>query len=119
MIRANRIRDLLIIFLLSLFLAACAILQESKSWSEWTPKEKAAWMNATYNRQYDDYIKIVNLPNLSLKQKGALRLKKEILREAWPLLKLYSHYAANGQIPAIELEAEIMKLINRLLYGGA
>ena len=113
----RKIKCLSIIFLVCLFLAGCTTVQ--KAWSEWTPKEKAVWMNATYNRQYDDYIKIVNLPNLMPDQKTALRIKKEILTEAWPLLKLYSHYAENGQIPAVELEAEIMKLINRLVYGGA
>lgn len=97
-------------------ITACASPQ--KPWADWTPKEKSTFMNATYNQQYDDYLIVSKSPNLTEDQKEILRTKKKVFVEIWPLLKTYSQYAQGGQVPTLMLEAQLMRLLNRLMYEG-
>lgn len=81
---------------------------------ELTAKDKATWAMALYNAQYDDYLRMTGMGNLTEEQKVVLRKKKSIMNELWPLLKLYAKYAETGTIPS-DLEQQVTDLINQLL----
>lgn len=96
-----------ILFVLLLFLVSCVSTTANRPISEWSPKEKALfWLNI-YNTEYDAYLTKVNMPNLLDAQKKILAIKKRILTEVYPPLKMYVRYVENGQIPPAEVEAFI------------
>lgn len=113
-------RKLLALLVMLLLVASCGAFQKVKElrFDEMSSEQKAVWMNDIYSSQYDDYKVMAIMPNLTESQKKMMRVKKKIFTEVWPLLKLYSKYVATGVIPAAELEAKIMKLLNRLISEG-
>jgi len=102
--------------LVLLAFVGCAHLAE-KPWSERTPKEKAIWMDGIYNAQYDEYEIRAARPDLTEDEREALRTKKQIFTEVWPLLKVYSKYAESGIVAPLEIEVTILDLLNRLMYS--
>jgi len=92
-----------------LLLSGCATMEV-----EMTAKDKAAWAMALYNAQYDDYLRMTGMGNLTEDQRQILRKKKAIMNELWPLLKLYAEYSKTGKIPT-DLEQQVTDLINQLI----
>lgn len=108
-----RLKILLPLFLIIL-LMGCAQLG-LKSPQDMTPQEKALWMTNVYNAQYDSYLEWVAKPDLTEKQKDILRIQKEILVEVEEPLELYTKYIEQGALPPGELEAFLIKQLNRLM----
>ena len=109
----RRLQVSLVLVVAVLFLIGCP--QGMKSLDEMTPQEKAVWMLSVYNAQYDDYLFQVDKPDLTEDDKKILREKKEILKEVYPLIELYTGYVDSGVIPTLETETLIMQNIDRLL----
>jgi uncharacterized cupredoxin-like copper-binding protein len=113
-------RRLLALLTAFLFVVGCQAFGQIKElkFDEMNSKQKATWMNEVYSFQYDDYKMMAAMPNLTENQKKAMRTKKKVLTEVWPLINLYSGYVDTGIIPAVELESQIMSLLNRLIAKG-
>lgn len=105
-------------------LAACAT-SGLKSFDDMTHKERATWMMGVYNSQARDYKALVARSDLTNSQKEALRYRKELLTQLWPLINTYTVYVDSGAVPTKEVEDAIIRIINEmsattlpLLEGG-
>ena len=109
-------RKILTILLLVVFFlgVSCSMFPNIKSYGDMTTKEKATLFNRLYVEQYDDYVQMAAMGNLSEEQKQIMRAKKNIFIKVQPLLLEYSNYAATGKLNTPGLEAEILKLLNEL-----
>lgn len=114
MLRKNNV--FIVFFFLLMFLSGCVTLNvnKPKSISEMTPKERGAWFLGIYNSQDRDYRNMVARPDLTNEQKDVLRKKKKIMKEVYPMIKIYNAYIDSGAVPTKEIEDEIVQLINDL-----
>ena len=104
-----------------------------------TPKQRAAWINNVYARQYDIYLDQILKPEIdpiskaglmkdpsliktdmlragfTESEKEVLKVKKRIFFEVHPLLMGYNQFIATGQVPPMDLETQIVNLITELL----
>jgi nitrogen fixation-related uncharacterized protein len=111
----KRLPILIVLLVLVAFMVACA-MQGMKPVSEMTPKEKATWMMGVYNSQYDDYKSQAAISDsLTDEAREAMRKKKEILTQVWPLIKMFNGYVDTGALPDREVEARIIDSLNLLL----
>lgn len=83
--------------------------------SEMSPKERGLFFLQVYNDQYEDYLAVVESPNLTAEQKQILKKKKEILTAVYPMIKLYLSYIESGGVPDQETEKQIIEFIDELL----
>ena len=114
--RSIRIAALLMVF--AVLFAACATFGPAKPWTQMTPKEKSLFFITTYNRQFDDTMKMAVLPNLTEGQKEIVRAKKAILMQAYHPIRIYESIAVSGGIPSPQDEAAILEFINQLATIG-
>ena len=96
-------------------LTSCASMGV-KPWAERTPIEKSLSFMQFYNVQYADTMNLATSQSSTPAQKDLAAKKKAILKDLWPLVKLYDSYAQGGiQIPP-DLESQILVFINKI--GG-
>ncbi len=67
-----------------------------------------------YNAQYDDYKRAVTLPDLTPAEKETLKIKKQVLTEAYPVIQAYDLTVASGGIPNKQSEDAVLALVDRL-----
>ena len=104
---------------LAFLFPACATFGPAKSWTQMTPKEKSLFFISTYNRQFDDTMKMAALTNLTEGQKEIVRAKKAVLMQAYHPIRIYESIAVSGGIPSPQDEAAILDFINQLaMIGG-
>lgn len=110
----NRRRSTIIVLILCMaFLMSCTWNVRPKSFYEMTPKEKLGYMYHIYNSQYDDYMSMAKMTNLTESQKEMLRNKKKILTALEPLISTYDGMVQMG-VPSAEQEQKIYNLLNQL-----
>ncbi len=84
--------------------AGCAWFQAGvKAVQDMSPREKATWMMALYNTKYEEYVAAAAKPDLVEDERKVLRVKKDALTVAWPLIKAYVSYVETG---AVDKDAE-------------
>lgn len=96
----------------------------AKSLNDMTHKERATYMLATYNNQYDDYMITTGYskgaddiwvkttsPDLSEDQIEILQKKKKILTKVKPLIRVYLMLTEGGATPDAETEQQILALL--------
>ena len=91
-------------------MVACATVGQGVN----TPEKQALALMKFYNAQVDAYEKMILLPNLTDDEKDALRMRRAILVEAWPLIDLYVSYVEAGRTNEV-LEMRILDLLDRLV----
>jgi hypothetical protein len=108
-------------FLLVALLSACATVNvgAQKPFAQMSPQEKATFFQDFYNKQYDDTMAMGKMANLSEAQLKVYRAKRELLKKAYPAIKLYKAIADGGGIPTPQDEAAILQLINELAAAGS
>jgi hypothetical protein len=79
---------------------------------EMPPEQKAGFFMSLYNREYNDYLSVATMPNLTEDQKVILRKKKNVLTRVYPMIESYSDYVAAGAMPSQASEKAIMDLLN-------
>lgn len=101
---------------------------KSQSFEQMTHKQRSVYMLSIYNSQYADHrmqtgytmdangvwVKTSN-PALTDEQRDILQMKKNILSNVYPLMKIYVGQVNGGLAPSRDAEQEIMKLLNQLL----
>ena len=125
---------------LCVFLVAAVLLFGCATFDfDLTSKQRAAWINNVYARQYDIYLDQILKPEINpalreqLKanpkliekdmlrtdyteaEKKVLKVKKRVFTKVYPLLMAYNEYLATGKIPPIELETQIVNLLTDVL----
>lgn len=104
-----------------------------------TPAQKTIWAVNVYKAQYDLYLEQVINPSVTADQKAmlkkepsliqgeylnpklsdaqrqVLRVKKEILNEMKPLVKMAIEFQKSGTLPPAEIQEKLTDLINRLI----
>jgi S-methylmethionine-dependent homocysteine/selenocysteine methylase len=114
-----RNRKIAILLVLAFMLAGCSwMVSGSKNFTDMTPKEKSTYFMGVYNKQFTDTMAMASLPSLSEDQKKVVRVKKDILTKAWPMITAYDAIAAGGGTPAADAEAAINSLIQQLILAG-
>jgi hypothetical protein len=94
--------------------AGCAWYEESvKALDEMSPREKATWMLALYNTKYEEYVAAAAKPALGDDERQVLRVKKDALTFAWPLIKAYVSYVEAGAVDK-DAEAACLEAIGAL-----
>lgn len=110
-------RSLILVAVLSVLLASCGTVNVGLVPPEqMAPRELATYAMATYNAQYDDYMARATLPNLSNAEKTVLRIKRESLTQAWPVIRTFAWYVDQGQAPPGELQAQLLTWLNTVRY---
>ena len=110
--RLKAVKLLVLVILLGA-LASCATLG-LKSWSTYTPKERALAILDAYNGQYADTLDLATMPNPTDAQRAVVRTKKGILKEVYPLIEIYVSTVESGKVPSQASEQKILNLLNRL-----
>ena len=95
------------------FLMSCTMNIKPKSFFDMNPKEKLAYMYQIYNSQWDDYMSMSKMTNLTDSQKEVMRKKKGILTTVEPLISTYDGMVQAGT-PTSEQEQKIYDLLNKL-----
>ena len=70
-----------------------------------------------YNQQYDDYQAQAARGDLTEAEKEVLRVKKKILVELESKNKALKQYVDSGTIPLDAIEADVLRLVAKLLGG--
>jgi hypothetical protein len=122
MLRQQRSPPAAVAFVLLLTLTGCYLFEKiAQSWEDMTPKEKATWLMAAYNREYDRYLaQAANPAGLSEDMKTVLRAKKQAMIVAWPLVRAYVEMVDQGVV-SVQTEEAALKAIEALLgigHGG-
>ena len=99
-----------ILLILATALAGCASFN-AKTWNDFTPKDKATFLNGMYSQEYEAYMADAKRPDLTEQERVVMRAKKKVFFQVHPLLELYSQYADKGQIPPGGLETQIFRLL--------
>jgi len=81
-----------------------------------SPKELATYAMGIYNAQFDDYMAKATLPDLSDSEKFVLRMKKQSLETAWPVIRTYVWFVDKGQVPSSEIQAQLISWVNSVRY---
>jgi uncharacterized protein YcfL len=83
-----------------------------------TPKQQVTMAMEVYSAQEDAYLAAVAQPDLSPAKKEYLAKKKASLIEAHRAIAAYDRYVIAGQIPPADIEALLVKAIDKLTKGG-
>lgn len=110
--RAVQIIGLVVIA--AFFLGACATLKGTKAFTDMSPKEKVTYFMATYNKIYDNTMKMATNPNATDLQKQMVKYKKELLTKVWPMIKAYDFYVSQGMPIDPKAEQEILDMLDKL-----
>ncbi|MBV6343418.1 hypothetical protein [Candidatus Magnetobacterium casense] len=102
-----------LILICIVFATACATVG-IKDYSTMTPKEKAYFFLATYNKADAEYRIQAVMPNLTDKDKELLRAKKAVMVEVYPLIDAYKMAVEQNVTIPPTLEPLILSLLNRL-----
>jgi hypothetical protein len=105
-----------ILILVSIVLVACVSCATLglKSWSAYTPKEKALAILDAYNGQYNDTFSMASNPSITPAQKEVVRQKKATLTKVYPLIQVYVGIIESGKVPSQSQEQAILNLLNQL-----
>ncbi len=107
----QRSKFLLSLILIFIFCGCAALQQESLH------KKAVGFMNI-YNVQYADYLDVYSRrATLSGEQKAFLREKKRILTSLYTAISAFN-LAIESDIDSVQAEADVLKFINLLTYGG-
>ncbi len=115
--KQHRITSLLavLIILMVVFFTGCASTGGVQSPAKMTPMQLSTWANNIYIYQFDSYVAEVRAGSLTKDQVKILNIKKKILIELKPALRLYSLYVDEGKAPTADMHLELISLIDRLL----
>jgi hypothetical protein len=95
--------------------AGCAQFgKPATSFVDWSPKQRAAYFMAIYSEQYDLYKIQAAYPDLTPAERETLRVKRQVLTEASPLISGYDFVVAAGGIPTAKQEAEILAMLDQI-----
>lgn len=117
----------LLLMALSAMIVSCIEKGPITDPTKMTPKQRVTFMYSAYNSQFSGYMvstgyamdesgewKKVSDPVLSEDKKKALRIKKQVLKEVYPLIKLYNTAVITKSPTDPEVEAQIYTLLDRL-----
>jgi len=99
---------LLITLLCAIALIACATAGKAPS-----PEEKLIYFYSIFNAQYEDYLSMAKMENLTEGQKSVMRFKKPVLETLMVLLPICDEQVKMG-VPSIETEQQIYDYLNKL-----
>ena len=109
-----RYKKLAAILMLVIFFTGCAAFMPQMPQ---TPQDKSTFFMSYYMAQLKDYnarYDVAVNEGVSDLDKQILTAKHAFLINAWNPIALYDSYAAAGEVPPAELEAQINGLIDRL-----
>ena len=96
-------------------MASCCIFKGVTAYEDMTPKQKAVWMMSVYNAQYADYqAKAAHPETLTEDQVRILRVKKDALKVAWPLIKTFNVLVDTGA-PSGVVESRALEAVMAIL----
>lgn len=102
----------------SLLLSSCSIFKGAvKTFEDMSPKQKATWMMAVYNSEYDAYVARVEAGGLVEEDRQILRLKKQAMTVAWPLIRTYVSMIESGVLDA-DAESRAYEALKAVLGIG-
>ena len=106
-----------LVLLLVFTLTGCpqlGLVAPEKSFWDMTPKEKHHMMLHEYNIMYDDYLAMAKSPNLTEGQRGAMRVRKGVFIQVYPLIETYGGIVEGNGIPSADVEMKILQHLNFL-----
>jgi hypothetical protein len=110
------------VLLLPLLLLAsgCALFESvPTTFAGMSHTQRAAWLTATYNQEYDAYLaKAENPSALTQAEKGYLRAKKDALTAAWPLINVYCQMVKAGLTDDVRSQEAYTAMTAVLAVGG-
>jgi hypothetical protein len=80
------------------------------------PRELAVYAMGAYNSAYDSYMAKATLPDLSSAEKKILKVQRESLTQAFPIIKTFSWFVDHNQIPPAEMRLQLLQWLNSVRY---
>jgi len=106
--RQLRILSVLLALIFCASILSCATVD-----IETTPSKRLAYMYQIYNAQYEDYVSMQDMPNLTDGQRQVMRTKKPILESLKLMIPAYDESVKAGA-PNYQQEQEIYNFLNKL-----
>ena len=108
-----------LLILLGIAFSGCGgtLFNDGILYADMTPKQKVSYFMEVYNTQYDDYLYVSSKEGLTEEDKKVLRIKKDILHNLYAAIQSYDAIVILGQVPTQDMEDEVLKFINDILYG--
>lgn len=106
--------NMIVLVLLCFYLTACGVTSTNVQQDN-TLRDTLLYAQSIYIEQYDDYLIQSERTDLNDAQKQILRTKREVLTSLFEKIEILKEYVSEGIIPFDAIEADILKLVSKLL----